>query len=268
MFASVPSPSSAVLEIGPLSLHAYGVCIALGAFAAVWLAGRRWANAGGRKDDITTIAMWSIPAGILGARLYHVITDNHLYREEPIRALYIWDGGLGIWGGIAAGVLTGLFVGRRLGLASLALLDAAAPALALAQAIGRLGNYFNQELFGRPTSVPWALEISPENRPVGLEFQPTFHPTFAYESLWNLALCGVLLLVDRRFDLKPGRLFLLYVAGYTAARFFIEGLRVDEATMVAGFRINELVSAGIFLTTIVLAVILRPHRLSTESQKA
>lgn len=268
MFASIPSPSNAVLQLGPVSLHVYGLCIALGAYAAVWLAGRRWAARGGNPDDITTIAMWSIPAGIIGARLYHVITDMHLYVDRPIEALYIWDGGLGIWGGIAIGVLTGLYVGRRKGLPTLPLLDTVAPALALAQAIGRLGNYFNQELFGRPTTLPWGLQIDPENRPVGFETASTFHPTFAYEALWNLGLCVALILIDRRFDLKAGRLFMIYVAGYTFARFFIEGLRIDPATIVLGLRVNELVSAAAFLSVLILAVITRPHRAKANADVA
>ncbi len=260
VIASIPSPGSGVLHLGPLTLHAYGLCIAAGVLAAVWLSTRRWTATGGSADDVTTLALWGVPAGIIGARIYHVITDNHLYRDDPLTALYLWDGGLGIWGGIAAGVAAGLWVGRRIGHSPLRLLDMVAPGLALGQAIGRLGNYFNQELFGRPTDLPWALQISPENRPAEYESFATFHPTFAYEGLWDLVLCGALILAGSRLRLKPGRLFLLYVAGYTFARFFIEGLRIDEASILLGLRVNEVVSATVFAGCLLIAVLARPNR--------
>jgi prolipoprotein diacylglyceryl transferase len=248
VWASIPSPDSGAIHIGSLQLRAYGLMIALGVIAAVWLSGRRMAQRGiATQEDASAIALWAVPAGIIGARIYHVITDPELFRGQWYKALYIWEGGLGIWGGIALGVAVGLIVAKRRGLPLLPLLDCVAPALALAQAIGRWGNYWNQELFGGPTTLPWGLEIDLANRPAGYEQYTTFHPTFLYESLWNLALCGALLWIDKYHRLRPGRLFVLYVAGYTFARFFIERLRIDDANTILGLRVNEWVSAIIFL---------------------
>jgi prolipoprotein diacylglyceryl transferase len=214
----------------------------------VWLTGKRIVERRiGKAEDASAIALWAVPAGIVGARIYHVITDPELFKGQWYRVFYIWEGGLGIWGGIGLGVAVGLLVARRRGIPLLPLLDAAAPGLALAQAIGRWGNYWNQELFGRPTTLPWGLEIDIQNRPDGYTQYATFHPTFLYESLWNLALCGLLLLIDRRHRLRPGRLFVVYVAGYTLARFFIERIRIDTANKILGLRVNEWVSALIFL---------------------
>jgi prolipoprotein diacylglyceryl transferase len=250
LLASIPSPDSGAIHIGPLQLRAYGLMIALGVIAAVWLTGKRIAERGiGKSEDASAIALWAVPAGIIGARIYHVITDPQLFEGQWYRVVYIWEGGLGIWGGIALGVIVGLWVAHRRGIPLLPLLDAAAPALALAQAIGRWGNYWNQELFGRPTTLPWGLEIDIQNRPDGYTQYATFQPTFLYESLWNLALCGVLLLIDRRHRLRPGRLFVLYIAGYTFARFFIERLRIDTANKILGLRVNEWVSGLMFLGT-------------------
>jgi len=254
--AFIPSPDSGAIHIGPLQLRAYGLMIALGVIAAVWLTGKRLVERRiGKAEDASALALWAVPAGIIGARIYHVITDPQLFKGQWYKVVYIWEGGLGIWGGIALGVAVGLWVARRRGIPLLPLLDVVAPALALAQAIGRLGNYWNQELFGRPTTLPWGLEIDLQNRPVGYEQYATFHPTFLYESLWNLALCGALLLIDRRHRLRPGRLFVVYVAGYTFARFFIERLRIDTANKVLGLRVNEWVSAIIFLAGVAFLVV-------------
>jgi prolipoprotein diacylglyceryl transferase len=248
LLASIPSPDSGAIHIGPLQLRAYGLMIALGVIAAVWLTGKRIAERRiGKAEDASAIALWAVPAGIIGARIYHVVTDPQLFQGQWYKVVYIWEGGLGIWGGIGLGVAVGLWVAHRRGIPLLPLLDAAAPALALAQAIGRWGNYWNQELFGRPTTLPWGLQIDVQNRPDGYTQYATFHPTFLYESLWNLALCGVLLLIDRRHRLRPGRLFVVYVGGYTLARFFIERLRIDTANKILGLRVNEWVSALIFL---------------------
>jgi prolipoprotein diacylglyceryl transferase len=248
LLASIPSPDSGAIHIGPLQLRAYGLMIALGVIAAVWLTGKRIVERRiGKAEDASAIALWAVPAGIIGARIYHVITDPELFKGQWYRVFYIWEGGLGIWGGIGLGVAVGLWVAHRRGIPLLPLLDAVAPGLALAQAIGRWGNYWNQELFGRPTTLPWGLEIDVQNRPDGYTQYATFHPTFLYESLWNLALCGLLLLIDRRHRLRPGRLFVLYVAGYTLARFFIERIRIDTANKILGLRVNEWVSALIFL---------------------
>lgn len=256
VFASIPSPSSGAIHIGPLQLRAYGLMIALGVVAAVWLTGRRVEQRKiGTRADISATAIWAVPAGVIGARLYHVITDWHLFRHHLFDIVKIWEGGLGIWGGIAAGVAVGLLVVRKRGLPPLLTLTCAAPALALAQAIGRWGNWFNQELFGKPTTLPWALRVSATTaQSIGYSPTTTFHPTFLYESLWNLALCGFLLWLDRYHRPRPGRLFVWYVAGYTLMRFFIERLRIDPATHVFGVRVNELVSAVIFVVAVALLV--------------
>ena len=247
VLAVIPSPPSNALHIGPLQLRAYGLMIALGVIVAVYWAERRWAARGGQRGDINAIALWAVPAGIVGARLYHVVTDYELYIHHAWRALAIWDGGLGIPGGIAAGVIAGLIVAHRRHLPIPALLDTVAPTLPLAQAIGRCGNWFNQELYGRPTTLPWAVHIDPAHRPAGLAQVATYHPTFLYESLWNLALVGLILLVERTHRLRPGRLFAVYVAGYALGRFFIERLRIDFAHTIAGLRINEWVSVVLFV---------------------
>jgi prolipoprotein diacylglyceryl transferase len=237
VLASIPSPSSN--RIGPFT--AYGLMIACGILAGVWLARRRWENRGGDPEDITSIALWAVPAGLIGARLYHVITDNDLYRDPRgawIDAFKIWNGGLGIPGGIIAGVGVGAYVAHRRGLRLLPTLDAVAPALPLAQAIGRLGNYFNQELFGRPTDLPWGLEIDRSQRPAEFVESPTFHPTFLYEALWNVGLMVLLIWLDRKRFMRPGRLFVLYIGGYFLGRLWVESLRSDSATLILGLRVN------------------------------
>jgi prolipoprotein diacylglyceryl transferase len=247
ILAAIPSPGTNAIEIGPLSLRAYGLMIALGVVAAVWLSRRRWAERGGDPEDISAIALWAVPAGLVGARIYHVVTDNQLYRGRWIEALYLWEGGLGIPGGIALGAAVGVWVGHRRGCRVAPLLDAVAPSLPLAQAIGRWGNWFNQELFGRPTDLPWALEIDPSHRPDRFADQATFHPTFLYESLWNLALCLVLVRIDRTRRLAPGSLFPLYVGGYAIGRLWVEALRVDPANEILGLRLNTWVSGALVL---------------------
>jgi prolipoprotein diacylglyceryl transferase len=258
MLAFIPSPPDNAIHLGPLQLHAYGLMIALGVVAAVWLAGRRLEERGvGTKEDMSSIAMWAVPAGIVGARLYHVITDWKSFQGDWLRAFKIWDGGLGIWGGVALGLFVGLWAARKRGVTTAAALMAAAPALPLAQAIGRIGNWWNQELYGRPSTLPWAVKIDPEFRTNPYESFATFHPAFLYEGLWNLALCGVLLRLDRKRNVGAGKLFAIYVAGYTFIRFFIEGLRVDTASKILGLRVNEWVSGIVFL--IALAYLLT-HR--------
>lgn len=240
MIASIPSPSSGVLRIGPLGIHAYGLMIALGVVAAVWLMARRVERAGtATKDDITYMAVRAVTAGVIGARLYHVVTDWEKFSGHPERIVQIWKGGLGIPGGVLAGTLVGLWALRRRGRSLPAMLTAGAPAIPLAQAIGRLGNWFNQELFGRPTTLPWGLEIDDDHLPAGFLPGTTFHPTFLYEMLWNLALCGVLLLIDRTMRLRQGRLFAVYVLGYGIGRLWIEGLRIDPAKSSGGLRLNQ-----------------------------
>jgi prolipoprotein diacylglyceryl transferase len=240
--AALPAPPGNGIHVGPFELRAYGLTIALGVLAAVALARRRWAARGGDPDDITALALWAVPAGIVGARIYHVVTDPELFRGRWLHVFAVWEGGLGIPGGIAGGVIAGAVVARRRGLPIPELLDVVAPALPLAQAIGRWGNWFNQELFGRPTTLPWALRVDPRHRPPGYERFATFHPTFLYESLWNLALVAVLLIIERRVRLRPGRLFVIYVGGYALGRLWIEDLRIDPANRILGLRVNEWVS--------------------------
>lgn len=256
LLASIPSPSSDAIHLGPLQLRAYGLMIALGVVAAVWLGGRRFEEKGiGTRDDVSYIALWGVPAGIIGARLYHVVTDWQRFQDHPLDAVKIWEGGLGIWGGIALGTLAGVWAAKRRGIPILPGMDALAPAIALAQSIGRWGNWWNQELFGRPTDLPWGLEISPDRRPAGYEQDATFHPAFLYESLWNLALCFFLVWLDRRKVLRPGRIFVAYVAGYTFMRFWIERIRIDPANTIAGFRVNEWVSGLLFLASTTFLVV-------------
>ena len=245
MFASIPSPSSGTISLGPLDLTAYGLCIALGVIVGVWLAGRRFEEKGiGTRDDMSSIAVGAVLAGVVGARLYHVATDWEKFEDNLGDIPKIWEGGLGIPGGILLGTLVGVWLVTRRGIPAGLAANAAAPAIALAQAIGRWGNYFNQELYGKPTARPWALEIDPENFPATPSYLPgtTFHPTFLYESIWNLLLCGALLLIDRKFMVRPWQLFATYVVGYGAGRFFIEGLRIDEAKAFGGLRLNQWMS--------------------------
>jgi prolipoprotein diacylglyceryl transferase len=252
LVGSIPSPGSN--RLGPL--HAYGLMIALGVLAAIELAARRWARRGGDPNDMWAIAVWAVPAGLVGARLYHVITDWKTYfPDRPLDALAIWQGGLGIPGGIICGVAVGVYVGRRKGIRLPVGLDTVAPALPLAQAIGRVGNWFNQEVFGRPTDLPWGLEIDPAHRPARYAYAATFHPTFLYEALWNLALVGVLVWLDRKRILRPGDLFVVYVGGYGLGRLWVESLRSDDASLLLGVRVNIWMSLlAIVGAAVVLAV--------------
>jgi prolipoprotein diacylglyceryl transferase/aspartyl/glutamyl-tRNA(Asn/Gln) amidotransferase C subunit len=225
--------------------------------AAVWLAGRRLeARGAGTREDVSYIALWAVPAGIIGSRLYHVITDWRRFQGRWLDAFKIWEGGLGIWGGVGLGVAVGIWAAMRRGIPLQGGLSAITPALPLAQAIGRWGNWFNQELFGRPTDLPWALEVS-SDKAVSAGYPPgtTFHPTFLYESLWCLLLCGGLIWIDRRFRVWGTELFALYVAGYTFMRFWIERLRVDEASLLWGWRVNEVVSLAVFAVAVVYLLV-------------
>ena len=244
LIGAIPSPPTNAIHLGPLQLRAYGLAIAIGAVTAVAIAQRRWAARGGDPADVSRLATWSIIAGLVGARAYHVITDHERFNGRWAHAFAIWEGGLGIPGGLIAGVLTGVILARRRGLPAAKLLDVVAPALPIAQAIGRLGNWFNQELFGRPTNLPWGLRIDPSHRPAGFEQISTYHPTFLYEALWNLALASALLAYERHavHRRRPGRLFALYVAGYGLGRLWVEALRIDPASTIAGVRVNIWVS--------------------------
>jgi prolipoprotein diacylglyceryl transferase len=245
--ASIPSPGSGVVELGPLQIHAYGIMLLLAIAACVWLTGVRWVRRGGDWDLVFRVAVWGVAAGIVGARAYHVITSWDEVPDEWWGPFAVWEGGLGVWGGIGLGVIVGAIVVRRSGESVRAMMDAVAPGLLLAQAIGRIGNWWNQELFGKPTDVAWALEIDPEHRPAGYFDSETFHPTFLYELLYNLAGVAVLLLLDRRFRFRPPALFALYVSIYTFGRFFIEMLRIDPSHEFGPWRLNGWVSLVVFV---------------------
>jgi prolipoprotein diacylglyceryl transferase len=245
--ASIPSPSSGVVDLGPLHIHAYGLMLLLAIAACVWLTGVRWVRWGGDWDLVFRVAVWGVAAGIVGARLYHVITSWDEVPTPKSQGIFeVWKGGLGVWGGIFLGVLVGAIVVWRSGESVYRMMDAVAPGLLLAQGIGRIGNYWNQELFGKPTDLPWALEIDPEHRPTGYFTDSTFHPTFLYELVYDLIAVGVLLLVGRRFRIRPPALFALYVSIYTFGRFFEELLRIDPAHRFAGLRLNAWVSVVLF----------------------
>jgi len=238
LLASIPSPSSDSFSLGPLTFRAYGLMIAFGVFAAIWLSGRLLKERGIHPDVASQLAIGGVIGGIIGARLYHVITDWRSFQGRWGDAWKIWEGGLGIPGGIALGAVGAVILAKRAKYPLPPLFDAAAPALPLAQAIGRLGNWFNQELFGRPTDVPWALEIDPANRPREYVESNTFHPTFAYEALWNIGLMFFLLWLNRKRKLRTGRLFYVYMGGYAIGRLWIELMRSDFAYKVLGVRVN------------------------------
>ena len=250
--ATIPSPDQGVWQLGPVPIRAYALCIIAGIIAAIWIGEKRWQARGGRYGDIQDLAVWAVPFGLVGGRLYHVATDYQLYFGEgrnPVTALYVWKGGLGIWGAIALGAV-GVMIGARLkGIRLSPVLDALAPGVLVAQAIGRWGNWFNQELFGRPTDLPWALEIDPLQRPDGYAQYATYHPTFLYECLWNLAAFAFVIWADRRFRLGHGRVLALYVMAYTAGRGWIEYLRIDDVQMddVFGMRLNVWTSIVLFV---------------------
>ena len=256
--ASIPSPSRNAWHLGPFSLRAYALCILAGVFIAVWWTSRRYRARGGDGDTVLDVAVLSVPVGILGARLYHVITSPDAYfgpGGDPVRIVQIWRGGLGIWGGVAAGLAAAAWLMRRRGLRLAPLTDAVAPALLVAQAVGRVGNWFNQELFGAPTALPWGLEIDDAHLPAGCAPGTRFHPTFLYAALWNLAGGALLVLLVRRLRRRDGttggRLIWAYLMVYTAGRAWIEHLRVDEAAIVLGLRLNEWTAMIVFLVGLV-----------------
>jgi prolipoprotein diacylglyceryl transferase len=264
---SIPSPPTSIWHIGAFPIRAYALCIIAGIIVAMMIATRRWRARGGTADSMELMVVVGVPFGIVGARLYHVITDYQLYfgpGRHPLNALKIWEGGLGVWGAIAFGVLGGYLVARRRRIAFPAVLDAIAPAILVAQAIGRLGNWFNQELFGRPSTLPWALEIAPQYRSEGYEQFATFHPTFLYEMLWNLAAAGLLVWLDRKFRLGHGKVFALYVLLYTAGRFWIEALRIDTVNEIGGFRLNNYTALIGFIVALVWLIWLIRNRPGRE----
>ena len=263
--ASIPSPTRAVWHLGPIPIRAYALCIVAGIFVALAITSRRWQARGGDRDDIWDVAFWAIVMGIIGGRLYHVITDYEKYfgaGKHPLDAFKVWDGGLGIWGAIALGML-GAWIGcHRKGIRLSAFADAAAPGIAAAQAIGRWGNWFNNELYGRPTDVPWRLAIHDIDVTTG-RAQPCgfgnigrmvcgyYHPTFLYESLWDLALAFFLIWAARKWRLGRGNTFALYAMGYTVGRFWIEAMRSDYAHRFLGLRLNDWTSVIVFVGALI-----------------
>lgn len=252
MLASIPAPPSNALP--GLGIRYYGLMIALGVLAGVWLGRKRWAERGHDPDEIADLAVWMVPAGLVGTRIYHVITDWDIRYDDGRwwpDAFQIWNGGLGIPGGIFFGVLAGLLGARHYKMHIPSLFDALAPSLPLAQAIGRFGNYFNQELYGSPTDLPWALEVDPQYRPPEHLDEATFHPTFLYEGLWNIGVVLILLRVDRTRRLRPSKLFPLYLFGYFTGRLWVEAIRIDPAQEIFGLRVNIVMA----LTMIVVSAI-------------
>jgi prolipoprotein diacylglyceryl transferase len=269
VIASIPSPSSSGFPIGPFEVHVYGLMYAVAVTLAILITVRRWEAVGGSRELIYDVAIWGFPAGLIGGRLYFIVTS---WSEVPPHwwgPFAVWDGGLGIWGGIALGTAVGLWRLRRAGVSPAPFLDAAAPALLVAQAVGRIGNYFNQELFGGPTNLPWGLQISAAHRPAGYEAFTTFQPTFLYELSWNLGLAAFLVWLGHHRRIKPPGLFALYVTGYSAFRIFEETLRVDPAHYILGQRLNFWVACALTIAgaTWFLASQRRPAERGSRSGK-
>ena len=271
---SIPSPSDGVWNLGPLPLRGYALCIILGIIAAIWIGERRWVARGGKPGEVSDLAVWAVPFGLVGGRLYHVFTDYQLYfggDNNPVTALYLWRGGLGVWGAIAMGALGVVIGARRKGIKLLPVLDAMAPGVLVAQAIGRWGNWFNQELYGGPTSLPWGLEIDQDlNDPVRSQYGDAqlFHPTFLYEFLWCLAAFFVVVWLDRRFRLGHGRVLALYVMAYTLGRGWIEMLRIDDVQLqnVLGLRLNVWTSIVLFTAAAIYFVVAGRRHPGREEQ--
>ncbi|HUW15629.1 MAG TPA: prolipoprotein diacylglyceryl transferase [Actinomycetes bacterium] len=265
--ASIPSPAQGVWHLGPIPVRGYALSIIVGIGLAIWIGERRWRGRGGTPGVVMDVAVWAVPFGIVGGRIYHVITTPQPYfgsGGDPWAAFRIWEGGLGIWGAVALGGV-GAWIGtRRLGVPLPAFGDAVAPGIAVAQAVGRWGNWFNQELYGRPTDLPWALEIDVTHRPAGSLDVATYHPTFLYESIWLLLVAAALVVVDRRFRLGHGRVFALYVGLYSVGRFGVELLRIDPANEILGLRVNLWVAALVVVGAAVYFVVSARRRPGRE----
>lgn len=273
--AGLPSPARGVWYLGPFPLRAYALAILTGVFLAVWITSRRYERLGGEADTVMDVALVAVPAGIVGARLYHVVTSPEAYfGPQGNLALIpqVWRGGLGIWGGVAFGTLAAVWWLRRKGLRVAPFADCVAPGLLVAQAVGRLGNWFNQELFGRPTALPWGLEIDAVHLPAGYAPGTLFHPTFLYEMLWNLAGAAFLVWLGRRLAARDGavggRLMWAYLMVYTAGRAWIEALRIDDAHLIAGLRLNVWTSLLVFLVGLVGFVVSSRRPLSDAVWRA
>ena len=265
---SIPSPSFDGWQLGPLFVHVYALCVLAGIVTAWVLGRRRWVARGGTADGFESVVLWAIPAGIVGARVYHVLTHLGDYTGPDADSVFaIWEGGIAIYGAIGGGALAAWVLARRRGLSFAALADAVAPGIAVAQAIGRFGNWFNQELYGRPTTLPWGLEIDPEHRARGYEDVETFHPTFLYEAGWNVLVAAVLIWADRRFTLGRGKVFALYLSLYGLGRIGTESLRLDYSYDTFGpLRFNAVVAGLICLAGLALFLWLRRNRPGRESE--
>lgn len=282
VLAYIPSPPQGIFQLGPLPLRMYAICIIAGVIVAIVWGEKRWQASGGQEGVVGDVALWALPFGLIGGRLYHVATDWHKYFGEgknPLDALKIWEGGLGIWGAIALGAVAAAWALKRRSLPIGQFADAVAPGIIVAQAIGRLGNYFNQELYGRATDVAWGLQIFVRETPTGArgttagtstgEVLTIVHPTFLYELLWNLAVAAFLVWAHKAWKLKNGQVFALYVAAYCLGRFWVELMRADPATLVAGLRINTITSTVLLVCALYVFVRLRqrPQNTVTPEQQ-
>ena len=268
--ASIPSPSFREIGFGGFDVRIYALTLLTGVAVAAWLTMRRWKAQGGDPDLVLEVTLWSVAFGLIGGRIYHVITSYDQLGDEWWAPFAIWEGGLGIWGGIALGVAAGAVVVKRRGASVARFADAAAPGVLIAQGIGRLGNYFNQELFGEPTTLPWALEIDLGFRPVGFETVATYHPVFLYEMLWNFGGAAALILIGRRWTIRPPGIFALYVAIYSGGRLIWEQLRIDPSQTFAGQRLNFYVALVLFLGGLIAFwwIQFRPGRPQPEAETA
>ena len=243
----IPSPPVNGFHIGPAFIHFYGLMYVVGITAAILITQRRWKAQGGDPALVSEVALWAVPAGIAGGRIYFDLTTPKYIPHHWYGVFAVWDGGLGIWGAVALAAIVGAWRVRRHRASVTAFMDAVAPALLVAQAIGRIGNYFNQELFGGPTSLPWGLQIAPAFRPAGYARYPTFHPTFLYELAFDLTLAAALVWLGHHRRVQPPGLFALYVTGYSAFRIFEESLRVDPSEHFLGLRLNMYVASALTL---------------------
>lgn len=268
---SIPTPEISYIELGPFRIHFYALFILAGMALAIWIADRRLQSRGAKSGLALDISLWTIPFGIIGARIFHVLThtDDYFYEGADLTDVFkIWEGGLAIYGGLIAGALGAYLGARQSGIKFWAFADAVAPGILLAQGIGRWGNYFNEELFGQPTTLPWGLEISPLNPafPDGLPADVLFHPTFLYESIWSLAGVGILLLLDRRLELRWGKMFAAYLIYYSIGRIWVENLRIDPSEILFGLRTN--VWSGILGIVVGIAIIYLSSRKHPEPEES
>ena len=256
--ASIPSPSSGAVDLGPLQIHMYGVTLLVAIAVCIWITGHRYVNRGGDWDLIFRCAVWGVGAGIVGARLYHLATSWNEVPDQWWGPFAIWKGGLGVWGGIALGCIVGAIVAKRAGADVAVLADCLAPGLLVAQGIGRIGNWWNQELYGKATDLPWGLEIDPAHRPFSSITQGTYHPTFLYELLWDfLAAALLVFVIERRLRPRPPGLFALYIAIYSFGRFWVELVRIDPANHILGLRVNTWVSGIACIAGVVWFVLIQ-----------